>query len=562
MQGGLAVVYGVILIISIVFLFLIVTQKPGREQQIMQLVATFIMMMLLGYWIRSEADFVDELIIAQRLVYFAGCFLYYYMFLFFLKYCYVDIPGFCKRILNLVNFAMMICTVTFDRHKLLYRSYEGKLQDGFYYLDKEYGPLHTAYILLTIGYLLAMIVVAVFYLGKSSGHRRIQGIFLFLVVLFPTVTYVAEKVLDLPYDLIPFGLLMGELLMMYLMYIDKLYDFNDTARELMYSGADIALIAVDTRGRYKGCNALAKQIFPELRNAVTDMEAKVASDKLYPMLSGELKEITYHGQIYEVEQRKVLQKKKSVGTVLWLANVTAQREHLKFLENYQKELETEVEHKTEHIRSLQERMLLGLADIIENRDNSTGGHVKRTRDVVDILVHDMEENQDIQITENFCKAVVRAAPMHDIGKINIDDRILRKPGRFTDEEYEIMKGHSAKSEEIIAAVLDGVEEPEFVQIARNIGRYHHEKWDGSGYPDKLSGEQIPLEARIMALADVYDALVSERCYKKPMSFDEANEIIISSMGKHFDPQLEPVYIRCRARLEVYYRENSIQKTDG
>lgn len=560
MQGIFSIVYGGILIISIVFLFLIVTQKPGREQQIMQLVATFIMMMLLGYWIRSEADSVDELIIAQRLVYFAGCFLYYYMFLFFLKYCYVDIPGYCKHILNLVNFTMMICTVTFDRHKLLYRSYEGKLQDGFYYLDKEYGPLHTAYILLTIGYLLAMIAVAVFYLGKSNGHRRKQGILLFLVVLFPTVTYVAEKVLDLPYDLIPFGLLMGELLMMYLMYIDKLYDFNDTARELMYSGADVALIAVDTRGRYKGCNTLAKQMFPELRNAVTDMEAKVASDKLYPMLSGELKEITYQGQIYEVEQRSVLQRKKSVGTVLWLANVTAQRQHLKFLENYQKELETEVEHKTEHIRSLQERMLLGLADIIENRDNSTGGHVKRTRDVVDILVHDMEDHGETQVSESFCKSVVRAAPMHDIGKINIDDKILRKPGRFTDEEYEIMKGHSAKSAEIITAVLDGVEEQDFVKIARNIGRYHHEKWDGSGYPDKLSGEQIPLEARIMALADVYDALVSERCYKNPMSFDEANEIIISSMGKHFDPQLEPVYTRCRDRLEAYYRENSIQKT--
>lgn len=94
----------------------------------------------------------------------------------------------------------------------------------------------------------------------------------------------------------------------------------------------------------------------------------------------------------------------------------------------------------------------------------------------------------LQVSDSLCKSVVRAAPMNDIGKINIDDRILRKRGRFTDEEYEIMKGHSAKSAEIITAVLDGVEEPDFVKIARNIGRYHHEKWDGSGYPDKLSGE--------------------------------------------------------------------------
>lgn len=559
MQEIFSIVYGVIFIISIVFLLLLVQQKPSKEQQIMQLVATFITIMLLGYWIRSEADSIEELIIAQRLVYFSGCFLYYYMFLFFLKYCYVDIPAYCQRFMNIVNCIMMMLTVTFDRHKLLYRSYEAKIQDGIYYLDKEYGPLHNIYILLTILYLLAMIVTAISYLRKSNGHRKVQGLLLFLVVLFPTVTYTAEKVLDLPYDLIPFGVLLGELLMIYLMYIDKLYDFNDTARELVYSSADMALIAIDTHGRYKGCNSLAQEIFPELLYAVTDMNAEAVSDKIFPMLSDTLKEVTYQDRIYEVEKKDVLHKNKTVGTVIWLTNVTVQREHLKFLENYQQKLETEVEHKTEHIRSLQERMLLGLADIIENRDNNTGGHVKRTRDVVEILVNTIKGNFDMQISENFCKSVVRAAPMHDIGKITIDDRILRKPGRFTDEEYDIMKKHSVKSEEIITSVLDGIEEPEFVQIAQNIARYHHEKWDGSGYPDNLCGEQIPLEARIMALADVYDALVSERCYKKPMSFEQANEIIINSMGKHFDPQLESVFLKCSPQLEAYYSKANNEK---
>lgn len=197
-------------------------------------------------------------------------------------------------------------------------------------------------------------------------------------------------------------------------------------------------------------------------------------------------------------------------------------------------------------------MLLGLADIIENRDNNTGGHVKRTRDIVDILVNTTKEKSNIQVSEYFRKSVVRAASMHDIGKINIDDRILRKPGRFTEEEYAIMKEHSVKSEEIVMAVLDGIEEPEFVQIARNIARYHYEKWDGSGYPDHLRGEQIPLEARIMAITDVYDALVSTRCYKKSMSFEQASEIIITSMGTHFDPQLKDIFLVCRSDLEAYY----------
>ncbi len=129
MQEIFSIAYGVILVISIIFLLLLARQKPSREQQIMQLVATFIMLMMLEYWLRINGDSMDELVMAQRLVYFSGCFIYYYMFLFFLKYCYVDIPAYCQNFLNIVNFIMMAFTITFDRHKLLYRSYEVKIQD-------------------------------------------------------------------------------------------------------------------------------------------------------------------------------------------------------------------------------------------------------------------------------------------------------------------------------------------------------------------------------------------------------------------------------------------------
>ena len=143
--------------------------------------------------------------------------------------------------------------------------------------------------------------------------------------------------------------------------------------------------------------------------------------------------------------------------------------------------------------------------------------------------------------------------MHDLGKIAIEDRILQKPGRFTDEEFEIMKSHAEKSAEIVEMILRGVEEEHFVNVAVNVARHHHEKWNGMGYPMGLSGEAIPLEARIMAVADVYDALVSKRCYKEAMSFSKAYEIIIESMGSHFDPGLEPMFIMSRDKLETYYR---------
>lgn len=148
--------------------------------------------------------------------------------------------------------------------------------------------------------------------------------------------------------------------------------------------------------------------------------------------------------------------------------------------------------------------------------------------------------------------MIKAAPMHDLGKIAVDDAILRKPGKFTDEEYEIMKSHSAEGARIVESVLAQSDDEEFKRIAINVAHYHHEKWNGTGYPEKISGEDIPFEARIMALADVFDALVSKRCYKESFGYDKAFQIIEESLGSHFDPELGKVFIECREDLEKLY----------
>ena len=160
--------------------------------------------------------------------------------------------------------------------------------------------------------------------------------------------------------------------------------------------------------------------------------------------------------------------------------------------------------------------------------------------------------EEYRFPDEFLTSVVKAAPMHDLGKIAVDDRILRKPGKFTPEEFDEMKKHSEKGAEIVGQILDGVENEAFVRIAKNIAHYHHEKWNGEGYPDKLSGIGIPPEARIMALADVFDALVSKRCYKEKMDYDNAFRIIEESLGSHFDPELGKIFLRCRPQLESFY----------
>lgn len=143
-----------------------------------------------------------------------------------------------------------------------------------------------------------------------------------------------------------------------------------------------------------------------------------------------------------------------------------------------------------------------------------------------------------------------------LGKIAVDDAILLKPGRFTHDECEEMETHASEGTKIVKEILSDTDDDEFRQIAENVAHYHHERYDGSGYLDKLKGEQIPLEARIMAIADVYDALVSKRVYKEKYSFEEANKIILEGMGSQFDPALKKYYLEARPKLEEFYSNDS------
>lgn len=309
-----------------------------------------------------------------------------------------------------------------------------------------------------------------------------------------------------------------------------------------------------------GCNAIAKKIIPGLVQCKVDMQVKdvVQVEKILEWLD-EYSQNIRNSFAYENENhhyhcsiRRLCHKGKACGYIVEMQEDTDKWNYMKLLSTYNSELETQVKEKTEHISNIQSQVVIGLADIVENRDDNTGGHIKRTSDVVCILMEVIRENQILVLEEKFCNDIIKAAPMHDLGKIGIDDSILRKPGRLTDEEFAIMQTHAEKSAALVESILKGVEEEHFVNVAINVAKYHHEKWNGTGYPMHLKGEEIPLEARIMAIADVYDALVSKRCYKEPMSFEKAFDVMMESMGSHFDPNLEPVFLMSRERLEKYY----------
>ena len=203
-------------------------------------------------------------------------------------------------------------------------------------------------------------------------------------------------------------------------------------------------------------------------------------------------------------------------------------------------LEQQVEARTRQLAALQDAIIIAMASLAETRDNDTGHHILRTQHYVRelaICLQGSDKYRD-QLNDNAIEILFKTAPLHDIGKVGVPDQILLKPGRLTPEEFEEMKQHTIYGRDTIIAAEKNMPSPEnFLHTARELIYYHHEKWDGSGYPEGLAGETIPLSARLMAVADVYDALIAKRIYKEAMPHEEAVKIIEAGAGSHFDPDV-------------------------
>lgn len=224
------------------------------------------------------------------------------------------------------------------------------------------------------------------------------------------------------------------------------------------------------------------------------------------------------------------------------------------IQKYQNNLEDMVSIKVAELMHSKDKMLENMANIIEYRNLESGQHVKRTsgmtRILADYLQNHVEYDRPIPLDDH--DIIIKAVPLHDIGKIAIPDNILLKPAQLTKEEFDVIKTHASIGSDIIDTMLDE-EDPLFRKHCRDICRHHHERWDGKGYPDGLSGMDIPLSARILAVVDVYDALVSPRIYKLPFSHEEAVRIIREGAGTQFDPNIVDAFLAVQSEFEHFDR---------
>lgn len=213
------------------------------------------------------------------------------------------------------------------------------------------------------------------------------------------------------------------------------------------------------------------------------------------------------------------------------------------LAHYQDHLEEIIMQKTEQVARVETALVASLNDLLEIRDGMTGSHVRRTAKYFEILLNALDKAHTFPdaITPDYKVRLLRGAPLHDLGKVGISDNTLLKPSRLSPEEMEFMRQHSTFGGQALTHAVEIVGEGSFLSDARDMAYYHHEKWDGSGYPKGLAGEDIPLSARILAVADVYDALTSQRSYKDAFSHEKAVSILLDEDGTSFDPRIMQVF---------------------
>ncbi|MBI5109167.1 MAG: two-component system response regulator [Rhodocyclales bacterium] len=222
-------------------------------------------------------------------------------------------------------------------------------------------------------------------------------------------------------------------------------------------------------------------------------------------------------------------------------------------------LEAEVARRMEENELIQAASIRALAHLAETRDPETGNHILRTQGYVRLLAIKLQHHECFAetLTDGYIKMLADSAPLHDIGKVGIPDSILQKPGKLTPEEWEIMKTHSRLGSDAIEQAERDIAHPvEFLALAKEVAHWHHERWDGRGYPDGLIAESIPISARLMTIADVFDALISKRVYKDPMPIDKVREIIVGERGKQFDPDVTDIFLACFSEFAAIAEQHS------
>lgn len=554
-------IYAILFILSMLSLVLLIALFRKRVSIYHVFMYCCCTLTNLGYMQIKAAEGLEAALFANQVVYIGAVFSPVFFMLSVSELVKVKVPKFVSVFFTFLALFIIGCVSLDGVFNLYYTKVELFHDEGFAYLVKEYGPLHTLFPL----HLILCFLISLFLIIVSIRKRKEVSLFTsfsLLLYLFVTIlVYAIETILGIKLEILPFAYVFVQFNLLGLLHKISLYDVSTIARSSLENSKNYGFVICDSRGKLLGSGDVAQVWFPELKTLRVDSKMPEGVSDFVDQIINWTRNIDRDKVVYFERADKIIEVKygfmrESRHTTIHcvqLRDDTQQQRYLQLTRQYNENLERDVASKTEKIRKIQNDITISMASIVEDRDSNTGGHIIRTSDVVKIFVNHLMKNNTVEMLDNeTAERIIKAAPLHDFGKIGVPDVVLNKPGKFTDEEYEIMKTHSAKGAVIVAKILKNSEDELFKKIAVNVAHYHHEKWNGQGYPEKISGMDIPFEARVMALADVFDALVSKRVYKDSFDYERAFSIIEESCGTHFDPVLCKAFLECREELIALY----------
>ena len=564
------VYYEILFVVSVILAGIYAVIFRKRYSIYITLIFLLVPITIRGYILQSTAEVVGQAISGVKLAYQGASFLLLFMMFTIFDLCNLNLSKKSKFFFFILSWLMYAPVLTVGSGPWFYKSISLEFVNGQPVIVREYGLFHTVFYIFLATYLAITISAIVYALRKKKDVSKKNLLILLFCEGAGILFYLGPHFFHAKIDLSTLSYLLTEIILLVIITRISLYDITETAIDTISMNGGTGFVSFDNKFSYIASNKLAKQVFPSLQDLWVDSNA-AKNEELYSELISKIKDFIeddsqdyffkeVDDQIYKININYLYSGKHKHGYLIYIEDDTQDQKYISLLNMFNDKLTNEVNEKTADIIRMHDNLIVSIATLVESRDNSTGGHIKRTSDVVKILVEEIMNDKSadaLKLSEEFCHNLIKAAPMHDLGKIAVDDAILRKPGLYTPEEYAIMKTHASEGAKIVHEILKETDDDSFHTIAENVAHYHHERWDGSGYPEGLKGQEIPLEARIMAIADVYDALVSKRFYKEKLSFEEADEIILDSMGKHFDKQLEKYYLSAREKLITYYAEPEV-----
>lgn len=557
----------------IVEIFYVSRQQSSKLQMALVLLLYSSLINIVGYTMEIQAGKQQVAIQATKISYYGKPFVVFFMYMFIMEYCNIVVPKLRRNIF--FGICILICGLvsTNEYHHLYYSSVSYTQEGLFPHLILKHGVLYNLYTAFIVYYFAMILWVAVRKLRQTRSPIIRKQILMILGMVLLSMLSLVLFLLNVTngYDTTALAYLVAAFIFERLMRKYRLFDTLTLAQEEAVNHMANGLIVMGAAGEVLYSNEEADRILDCLEQEQGKRELEdlkeLAAKQEYLFLDKCASENGKHHSkekcVYELSLHDISKGETNYGQTLTMAEITDRY-------YYTERLQRDLRRKTREVVRIQRDIIGSFAAMIEARDGITGLHIKNTGNLVRVLVNVMAVDKHYRdiITPEYADMVAAAARLHDIGKIAIPDRILQKEGKLTEEEFAIMKTHPQEGAKILKHTLKDLENDTYCEIAYDMAMYHHEKYNGAGYPEGIKGEQIPLSARIMAVVDVYDALRSKRHYKEGFSKEKAIAIMEESKGTHFDPYIDELFLKhideMEAVLDTGYhkqKESSAEETD-